>query len=107
MRITFDDPLDPEAPLEDVDISIQEEPGDRIWSVSDLVVGRPVVAVVTADSTDAPVAVEVPAAAGPSRVPASSFVPPFITITGPDVAFNGTFPKIKSGSHDWIKADTP
>jgi hypothetical protein len=87
MRITFDDPLDPEAPLEDVDISIQEEPGDRIWSVSDLVVGRPVVAVVAADSTDAPVPVEVPAVAGPSRVPASSFV----TVTVAQPFMEGTY----------------
>jgi len=87
MRITFDDPLDPEAPREDVDISIQEESGDRIWSVGELVVGRPVVAVVTTDSTDAPVAVEGPAAAGPSRVPASSFV----TVTVAQPFMEGTY----------------
>lgn len=95
VRLTFDDPLDPESSLADVVIRIQAEPGDRTWTVVDIVVGRPVVPVVVPDSigVDAAPVVPVPQPTGPSRRPAQSFVT--VTVAEPLVA--GTYRVEASG----------
>jgi hypothetical protein len=89
VRLMFDDPLDPEASLADVEVSIQEEQGDRTWTVVDIVVGSPMVPVVTPDSAevDAAPPVPVPQPARTSRPPASTFA----TVTVAEPLIEGSY----------------
>ena len=73
LRLTFDDPLDPEASLAEVEVSIAEESGDRTWTVADVVVGRPLVPAVVPDSADVERDAPAPVPSGPIRKPAPSF----------------------------------
>lgn len=89
VRLVFDDPLDPEASLADVEVSIQEESGDRTWAVVDIVVGSPTVPVATPDSVEVEAAlpVPVPQPARSSRPPASTFA----TVTVAEPLVEGTY----------------
>lgn len=87
LRLIFDDPLDPESSLADVEVSIRDESGDHTWTVADVVVGRPVIPVAPPDSADAADAVPEPPPSGPSRRPAQSFV----TVTVAEPLVEGTY----------------
>lgn len=87
MRLTFDDPIDPEASLTDVIVSIADESGNRSWTVDQLVVGLPVAPVVKQDSTEEARQVPAQQPSGPSRRPAPSFA----TVTVAEPFIEGTF----------------
>ncbi len=87
LRLTFDDPLDPEASLADVEVLIADETGDRTWTLADVVVGRPPVPTVLPDSVDVELDVPAPKPSGPVREPAPSFV----TVTVVKLLIEGTY----------------
>ncbi|TFG66599.1 MAG: hypothetical protein E4H28_01430 [Gemmatimonadales bacterium] len=85
VRLTFDDPLDPEAAATDVVVSIRNEPGDRSWTVVDVVVGRPPeMPVVKPDSV---MVAPTKQPSGPLRPPA----PDFATVTVAEPLIEGTY----------------
>lgn len=87
LRLTFDDPLDPEASLAEVEVIVAEESGDRTWTLADVVVGRPPVPTVVPDSADVERDVPAPGPSGPVREPA----PNFATVTVTEPLIEGTY----------------
>jgi len=87
MRLTFDDPIDPEALLTDVIVSIRDDSGNRPWGIDELVVGLPIPPVVKQDSTEEAGQVPPQQPSGPSRRPA----PIIATVTVAEPFIEGTY----------------